>query len=125
MRPPMFRRMKYQFALLVAAVFCSSTLFGATIGTVVPVVGQVLDMVHDPSRNVVYIANPTRNDVEVFSLDGKRVAAIPTGLTPGSLALSADGNTLYVANSASQTISAINLITQQDAQDFGVSQRPD
>src|SRR5438876_1883844 len=97
----------------------------ANIGTVVPVVGQVADLIYDAARNLVYLANSSRNDVEIYSVDrGQLVGSIFTGLQPASLALSPDGNTLYVANIGSQTISAVNLNSRSVA-DYFVGSRPD
>ena len=60
----------------------------ANIGTVVPVVGQVADLIYDAARNLVYLANSSRNDVEIYSVDrGQLVGSIFTGLQPASLAL--------------------------------------
>ena len=47
-----------------------------------------------------------------------------TGLQPASLALSPDGNTLYVANLGSLRVSVISLISQQVV-DYPIGSRPD
>src|SRR5262245_25116856 len=84
--------------------FGSALLSAATIGTVVPVLGQVADLVYDANRNLVYVANATRNDVEVYNVaTNKLTGTFQTDLTPASLAISPDGNTLYVANVGSNT----------------------
>src|SRR5262249_47651269 len=90
------RHMVYMFfsAVLVLS-FGSAILSAATIGTVVPVIGVVSDLVYDANRNLVYIANSTRNDVETYNVaTNKLTGSIQTGLLPGSLAISPDGNTL-------------------------------
>src|SRR5688572_7707200 len=103
-----------------------STAFAANIGTLVPVVGVVSDLVYDAARNQVYLANSTRNQVEIYSVDsGRLTGSVVTGLTPASLALSPDGNTLYVANVGSFTISVINLVSQQRITEYPISSRPD
>ncbi len=110
--------------LLVLSTF--STAFAATIGTVVPVTGAVADLVHDPVRNLVYLANYNRNEVDIYNVAQRRVTgSIYTGLQPSSLAMSPDGNTLYVANSGSNTVSVVSLISQQDTNDYFLSGRPD
>src|SRR5690242_8713841 len=86
--------------LLFAVVFSLTNSIGsaANIGTAVPVIGQVADLVHDAKRNLVYLANATRNQIEIYSVDGGRLTgSILAGLQPGSLALSPDLDTLYVA----------------------------
>ncbi|MBI2822107.1 MAG: hypothetical protein HYX74_07760 [Acidobacteria bacterium] len=106
--------------------FSGPTVFAANIGTVVPVVGQVTDVVYDEPRNLVYLANPPRNEVEIYSVDGGQlVGSFFTGLQPASLALSPDGNTLYAANIGSLTISAIDLNFQQRVAEYFVGSRPD
>jgi len=100
--------------------------FSATIGSVVPVIGQVTDLVYDAPRNLVYLANPLRNQVEVYSVDTRRLAGpIIAGLQPASLALSPDGDMLYVANLGSLTISVVNLNSRQRVADYLVGSRPD
>ncbi|MBI2150553.1 MAG: hypothetical protein HYU27_08110, partial [Acidobacteria bacterium] len=129
MASPSTRRI-YRAALClgwgVALSFFSPAVEAANIGTVVPVVGQVADLVYDAARNLVYLTNPARSTIEIYSVEGRRLAGnIPTGLQPGSLALSTDGNTLYVANIGANSVSAISLITQQIAADYFVGSRPD
>jgi uncharacterized protein (TIGR03437 family) len=120
-------RVLLQFLALGALLsVCGRFASAATIGTVVPVVGQVADLVYDTTRNLVYLANANRNDVEIYSVDGRRLlGSVQTGLQPGSLAISPDGDTLYVANIGSLTISAINLNFQRSVADFAVGSRPD
>src|SRR5580704_150482 len=113
--------MKKLKASALAILFFSSslTLFAANIGTVVPVVGQVADLVHDPVRNLVYLANYSRSEVDIYSVaTGKLAGSILTGLQPASLALSPDGNTLYSANVGSFSVSVINLNSQQSTTDY-------
>jgi uncharacterized protein (TIGR03437 family) len=119
---PVMRPLKV--ALLVC--FLASTAMAANIGTLIPVVGTVADMIYDGTRNVVYIANASRNQIEIYSVDGARITgSILTGIQPSSLALSPDGNTLYVANAGSLTVSVINLISQQRVTDYSIGSRPD
>src|SRR5262245_16224032 len=117
--------MRLSCVAVLVLVF-TGTLSAGTIGTVVPVLGQVADLVHDGARNLVYLANPARNQVDVYSVGSGRLAgSILAGLQPGSLALSPDGNTLYVANVGSFTITVVNLNTQQAVTDFFIGSRPD
>jgi YVTN family beta-propeller protein len=114
--------------LKIALVLCflASSAFAANIGTVVPVIGTVADLIYDSARNVVYLANSTGNRVEIYSVDGARlIGSIQTGLQPGSLALSPDGNTLYVANLGSLSVSVVSLISQQVVTDYPIGSRPD
>ncbi len=113
------------FGLLFS--FAAVTASAANIGTVVPVVGQVADLVYDRARNQVYLANPLRNQVEIYSVAERRLTGtILAGLQPGSLALSPDGDTLYIANVGSFTVSAVNLnFPSTPGRDYTVGSRPD
>src|ERR1051326_8721574 len=112
--------------LAVLVFFFLPSVEAANIGTVVPVLGVVADLVYDSARNVVYLANFTRNEVAIYSVGNKALTgSFPTGLQPASLALSPDLNTLYVANIGSNTISSINLNTGQLGSNFAVGSRPD
>jgi len=102
--------------------------FAANIGTVVPIVGNVADLTYDANRGLVYLANVTENCVAVYSVGGGGLLnCIPTGLGPASVAMSPDGNTLYVANTGSFTVSVVDLNAQQKVGDIAVgnSFRPD
>ncbi len=85
-------------------------------GTIVPVninasAGEGLtDILLDSSRQRVYIANAGMNRIEVFSLSTRQfLAPIKVGQLPQSMALSQDGETLYVANTGGESISVVNL----------------
>ncbi len=117
-------------SLLVSAglllSLCATTLSAATMGTVVPIVGQVADLAYDTPRDVVYLANPTRSDVEIYSVGQRRLlGTIFTGLQPASLAIDARTNTLYVANIGSFSITAVDLTTRSIRADYGLGSRPD
>ncbi|MSV27130.1 MAG: hypothetical protein EXQ52_00035 [Bryobacterales bacterium] len=112
--------------LVLLLCLFASTAFAANIGTLVPVVGTVADLIYDAPRNVVYLANSSRNQVEIYSVDGGQLTgSILTGLQPASLALSPDGNTLYAANVGSLTVSVINLVSRQRVSDYSIGSRPD
>jgi YVTN family beta-propeller protein len=103
-----------------------SSVYGANIGTVVPVVGQVSDLAYDAQRGLVYLANISESDVEIYSVGSKGlIGKIPTGQSPSSLAMSPDSSRLYVANSGSLSISVIDLNSQQSLATYTVTSRPD
>ena len=118
-------------ALLVSvlAVFISLSApaaYAATIGTVVPVLGTAQDLIYDPARSLVYIANFSRSEVDIYDVAARRLTgSVPVGVLPGSLALSPDLNTLYVANLGSNTVSAVNLNTRQLGAEYTIGSRPD
>src|SRR5213593_3899989 len=101
-------------------------VYAANIGTVVPVMGIVADLIYDSARNLVYLANSSRSEVDIYSVGERRlVGSIATGTLPSSLALSPDLSTLYVASAGSNTINTINLSTRQRGNDYNVGSRPD
>ncbi len=123
--------MRRTFAVVLAFV-CSAYLispasvFSANIGTVVPIIGQVSDLVYDEQRDQVYLSNFTDNRVEIYSVGGRRViATIATGVQPSSLALSPSRQALFVANFGSFTLTVIDLNRQEAVGEFPVGARPD
>lgn len=84
-------------------------------GTIVPTdtgaaITGLTDMLADAGRQRLYLANPGMNRVEVFDMrQQKYLAPITVGQLPRSLAFGADTNTLYVANTGGESISAIDL----------------
>jgi uncharacterized protein (TIGR03437 family) len=85
-------------------------------GDIVPIsvgisTGEALeDMVQDPQRQRLYIANSGKNRVEVFDMRSKTLMApIKVGQLPRSMALTPDGRTLFVANTGGESISVVDL----------------
>jgi uncharacterized protein (TIGR03437 family) len=112
--------------LVFLCFFSCLNLFAVNIGTVVPVIGQVSDLAYDPVRNMVYLANPARNEIEVYAVaTGRLTGTLIAGLQPSSLAMSSDNGTLFVANSGSLSISAINLDAQRSVAEYFLGSRPD
>lgn len=77
------------------------------------------DLVFNQTGTRLYVSDRFKNEVRAFRVDPgpffTQIAEIPTGTTdlnrshPRDLALSADGNTLYVANTLGHTVAAINV----------------
>jgi YVTN family beta-propeller protein len=77
---------------------------------VVPITGQLGDIMIDDACEHVYVTNRSNNSVEVFSLTtGILDKPIAVGSKPFGLDASPDGNTLYVANSGDSSISIVDL----------------
>jgi YVTN family beta-propeller protein len=73
------------------------------------------DIVLDQPRNLVYITNAGYNRIEVFdTVNRVFLAPIPVGQLPGKMALSTDGNTLFVANSGTELIDIVDLTIGKD-----------
>jgi YVTN family beta-propeller protein len=84
---------------------------GTTAGTALVDGDQGLqDIVLDQGRNRVYISNAGYNRVEVFdTVNQLFLTPIPVGQLPGSMAISTDGNLLYVASTGGELISIVDL----------------
>jgi YVTN family beta-propeller protein len=68
------------------------------------------DLVLDEKRNRIYISNSALNRIEVFDTAKQKFQdPIEAGQFPQNLAMSLDGNTLYVANVGGETIQTIDL----------------
>jgi uncharacterized protein (TIGR03437 family) len=68
------------------------------------------DLVADPARPRLYIANPGLNRIEVFDTQQQQfLTPIPAGQLPRSIALAGDGNTLYAANSGGETLTVVDV----------------
>jgi uncharacterized protein (TIGR03437 family) len=69
----------------------------------------LVDMVHDAARGRLYIANSGLNRMEVFDTRAQVfLPPVKVGQLPRSIALSPDGQTIYVANSGGENISVID-----------------
>src|SRR5947208_3411982 len=113
-------------SLAVLISFFLPAVYAANIGTVVPVMGIVADLIYHSARNLVYLANSSPGEVDIYSVGERRlVGNVATGTLPSSLALSPDLTTLYVASAGSNTINTINLNTRQRGNDYNVGSRPD
>ena len=68
------------------------------------------DLVLDEPRGRLYITNSGYNRVEVFDLRRQRfIEPMKVGQLPHAMALSPDGNTLYVGNIGGESISVVDL----------------
>jgi YVTN family beta-propeller protein len=83
-------------------------------GKLAPIGGEPLgDVVIDDQGAFAYATNRVTDKVEVISMaSAAKVASIPVGDTPVGLDLSADGKSLYVANSVGRTISVVDVPTR-------------
>ncbi len=68
------------------------------------------DIVYDPVRHRVYLANSGMNRIEVFDARARQfLSPIKVGQLPRSMALMPDNNTLYVANTGGESVSIVDL----------------
>jgi uncharacterized protein (TIGR03437 family) len=92
------------------SLFLCFCLHAATFGTRVPVAGGPLDLVLDERRNQLYLVDFNNNQVQVYSIPGRRfLPPVKTGSQPVGGALSADGKFLYVTNFGGSSLSVIDL----------------
>jgi len=68
------------------------------------------DIIVDERRNRVYITNSGYNRVEVFDTRRQKfLDPIRVGQLPHQMAMTSDGNTLYVGNTGGESISVVDL----------------
>jgi uncharacterized protein (TIGR03437 family) len=68
------------------------------------------DMLADPGRQRLYIANPALNRIEIFDMQRRQfVAPLNVGQLPRTLSYGSDSSTLYVANAGGESISIVDL----------------
>jgi hypothetical protein len=68
------------------------------------------DLLLDEARGRLYITNSGYNRIEVFDIKKQHfIDPIPVGQLPHSMAMSTDGNRLYVGNTAGESISIVDL----------------
>jgi DNA-binding beta-propeller fold protein YncE len=68
------------------------------------------DILLDEARGLVYITNSGYNRIEVFDITKQHfLNPIPAGQLPHQMAMSGDGNTLYVGNTGGESISIVDL----------------
>jgi YVTN family beta-propeller protein len=73
------------------------------------------DIVLDQPRNLIYITNAGYNRIEVFdTVKQVLLTPIPVNQLPHQMALSTDGNTLYVASTGGELIDMVDLTIQKD-----------
>lgn len=72
------------------------------------------DLLLDEARGLLYITNSGYNRIEVFDTTNQVfLTPIPVGQMPHQMAMSSDGNTLYVGNTGGESISIVDLNLQQ------------
>jgi YVTN family beta-propeller protein len=78
------------------------------------------DIVLDQPRNRVYISNAGYNRIEVFdTVNQVFLSPIPVNQMPHQMAMSTDGNTLYVAGAGGELIDMVNLQIGKDVGHIG------
>ena len=81
-------------------------------GRIVNIAGKLVDILADPLRSRVYVLRQDRNEVLVYDSSAVRqIAALRTGNTPVSMAITEDSRHLMVGNDNSQYISVFDLET--------------
>jgi len=79
----------------------------------VPVAGQVAQIVVDSTGKYAYATNKALNEVEVLDIATRTLLTpIPVGSQPYGIDFSPDGKTLYVANSGGSSLSVVNVATR-------------
>ncbi|MCX6622511.1 MAG: hypothetical protein NTY38_15880 [Acidobacteria bacterium] len=96
----------FLIAVLLPALFAQSTK--ATFGKAISLGGTPSDIVLDELRNRLYLVNSAANRIDVYDYAAEHLlSSIPVGTTPVAAAMTPDGSTLYVTNTATSTLSVI------------------
>ena len=84
-----------------------------TFGSRVQIGGEAADLALDEQRGVLYVADFTRNSVEIVSLAANQVVnSIGVDPNPSSLSLSPDGRWLLVTHFGNNTVApSDNVLT--------------
>jgi len=104
-----------------------TTAANTTLGATLTVAGDqgLQDIVLDQGRNLVYLSNAGYNRIEVFDTVNRVFKTpISVGQLPGQMALSSDGNTLYVAHTGSELIHRVDLTIMKDVGYIGFPPLP-
>jgi len=98
--------------ILLWVVVVAAAGWAATFGTVVPIVGGLLDIALDEPRGRLYLVNPSFHRVEVYAIAQRRLLnPIPVDRLPISIALSRSGKYLYVTCFDGSALDVIDLDT--------------
>src|SRR5206468_5563005 len=93
-------------------------------GAIVPMAGVGVDMQMDSARQRLYIANYTRDQIEVFSLASQTfLPPIRVGNRPLSMAI-VDPFTMVVANSGAENLSVVDLEAMQEVEQISMGPVP-
>lgn len=111
--------------LAVSAVLLSVS-FGASFGTVVPLVGGASDLVLDEGRARLYLVNSALNQVEVYSIPQRRfLTPIRAGRTPLAAAMSRNGKLLYLTSYDGSALEIIDLDQMASVQSVSLPAKPE
>lgn len=110
----------------LVALAAAAAIEAATFGTVVPVVGSLLDIVLDEPRNRLYLVNPSYNRVEVYAIAQRRLLSpVAVDRYPVSAALSRSGKYLYVTCFDGSSLNVIDLDTLTVARRVSLPAKPE
>jgi uncharacterized protein (TIGR03437 family) len=84
------------------------------VGSFIDIPGTLTDIVADPVRSQFYVVRSDKNEVLVFSGSNySKIATLPTGNQPTTIAISYDRQYLLVGNLGSQLVNVFDLDTLQ------------
>lgn len=80
-----------------------------TVKSVIPVPGDTISIAVDPNQQRIY-ALESDGDVSIVSVPGKVLSRFPVGSNPKTLALSGDGDTMYVLKGTANGTENVGVI---------------
>src|SRR5579859_7333335 len=91
--------------IATAGLALAGTALAGTFGSRVQIGGEAADLALDEPRGVLYVADFTRNNIEIVSLAANQVVnSINVDPNPSSLALSPNGRWLLVTHFGNNTV---------------------
>jgi len=117
--------MQYRRFVLAMCV-CASSLYCATFGTAVALVGGASDLVIDEARGRLYLVNSGQSRIEVYSLAQRRfLSTVATDGNPISCAIARNGRSLYVTSYGASSLNVIDLGTLTVSNRVSLPARPE
>ncbi|MDT8341846.1 MAG: hypothetical protein RQ751_10065, partial [Longimicrobiales bacterium] len=105
------------FSTQMVVVAGQTVFIPGTAGGGIGAAQAILDAQIDTVRRNLFLSNSARNQVEVFRLDAETFGpAIGVGSRPWGLALTRDGDSLWVANSGGTNFSVVDLGTEREVE---------
>lgn len=113
----------FLFSTLLLVGFGGS-LWAATVGTVVPILGEPRNLAFDATRKLLLIVNTTQNRIEVYSQEqGQLLAPIPVGRKPVGIAIIAESSVLLVCNTEDAFLTVVDLSTLSQTATIPITRR--
>ena len=120
-------RFMFQAVHTLCAIFCAGAMFWLGPGAALAQQTSSSPIAISSDDRFVWSVNPDNNSVSVFDVFNDanvRVAEIPVGREPRRLAITPNGNHVFVANMAGNSVSVIDTATRTVIKTIGTASDP-